>query len=331
MEFRGVYSALVTPFGDDGELSAERLEAYCRFLIRRGVDGLFPFGTTGEWPHLSPEERRRGAEVVIRVVGAANEASGGSGAVGGRGSPRRRVAAVIHTGANDTATTAALSAHAREIGADAVGVISPAYYRLDEEALFDHFTAVAREVQDTPLFLYNIPGMTGNDIPPALLLRIAGKADNVVGLKYSCDNLPRFREYRRLMGPTFALFIGDDGVALPALHEGASGIVSGNSSAVPDLLVRLFRLYGQGRAAEAADAQAVLDEFIGSVDGSAELSSFKRILAVRGVPVGEVRRPLKPLSVESRAALESGIRALEGRGVLEPSPAGGPERPPGRA
>ena len=224
---------------------------------------------------------------------------------------------VIHTGANSTDTAAELSVHARSIAADAVGIISPAYYRLDEQALFEHFCAVAREVRGFPAFLYNIPAVTGNDVAPELLLRVVRKADNVIGLKYSCDNLPRFREYRKTMGASFALFIGDDSLALPALYEGASGVVSGNSSAVPDLLVRLYRLYQAGSLAEAAAAQGALDEFIASVDHSAELSTFKQILASRGVAVGEVRRPLKRLSVTARAALRLGIRRLEHRGLLE--------------
>jgi dihydrodipicolinate synthase/N-acetylneuraminate lyase len=301
MEFRGVYSALVTPFGDAGEISARRMDSYCRFLVRRGVDGLFPLGTTGEWPHLSMEERCSAAEAVI-------------GAARGAG---RRVTVVIHTGTNDTSTSAALAVHARQAGADAVGVISPAYYRLGEQALFDHFTSVAREVQGLPVFLYNIPGTTGNDIPPGLLLRIVRAADNVVGLKYSCDNLPRFREYRRLMGPAFALFIGDDGVALPALHEGASGIVSGNASAVPDLLVSLYRLHREGALERAAAAQGELDAFIASVDERAELSTFKRILALRGVPAGDVRPPLGSLPEGAQEPLERRIRELERRGILE--------------
>jgi len=322
-----VFSAMLTPFSDGGELSVERIDSYCRFLIRRGVDGLFPFGTTGEWPHLSMEERRRGAEAVL---GAAR--AHGRGAVPGGPEPPpnggsvpegRHVAVVVHAGANDTATAAALSAHALSIGADAVGVISPAYYRLDEQALFEHFTAVAREVRGLPVFVYNIPGMTGNDIPPGLLLRIVRRAENVVGLKYSCGDLPRLREYRRVMGGSFALFIGDDSVALAALHEGASGIVSGNSSAVPDLLVRLYRLHRAGRLAEAAAAQGELDGFIASVDESVELSTFKRILALRGVPVGDVRRPLRSLPSGPGAVVGRRIRALERRGVLE--------RPDGRS
>jgi dihydrodipicolinate synthase/N-acetylneuraminate lyase len=197
-------------------------------------------------------------------------------------------------------------------------VISPSYYRLDEQALFDHFTAVARAAAGLPMFVYNIPAMTGNDIPPELLRRIARRADNVVGLKYSSDDLRRFREYRTVMGAGFALFIGDDGMALPALHEGADGIVSGNSSAVPELLVRLHRLYRQGTPEEAAAAQAELDRFIEAVDEGAELSTFKRILALRGVPAGEPRGPLKTLPAGSQPAWRRRIHALERRGLLEP-------------
>jgi dihydrodipicolinate synthase/N-acetylneuraminate lyase len=294
--FAGVYAAMLTPFADGG-VPRDHLQRYAEFLIRAGVHGLFAFGTTGEWPYLSEEERMRGAEAVV---------------AGARG----RVRVVIHTGANSTEAAARLSAHARSAGADAVGIISPSYYPLDEQALFDHFTAVAREVQGFPLFIYNIPSLTRNDVPPQLLLRIARKADNLVGLKYSAEDLVRFREYRRVMGQSFALFIGSDSLALPGLYEGADGVVSGNASAVPELLVGIYALFREGRHEEAARAQAALDEFIGAIDEPAELSSFKAIVSFRGAAVGEVRPPLRPVTAACRSALRARIRSMKRRGLL---------------
>jgi dihydrodipicolinate synthase/N-acetylneuraminate lyase len=294
--FAGVYAAMLTPFADGG-VPRENLQRYGEFVIRAGVDGLFAFGTTGEWPHLSEEERLRGAEAVVAGAGG-------------------RVRVVIHAGANTTEAAARLSAHARSAGADAVGIISPAYYPLSEQALFDHFTAVAREVQGFPVFIYNIPSLTRNDVPPQLLLRIARKADNLAGVKYSSENLVRLREYRRVLGESFALFIGSDSLALPALYEGADGIVSGNASAVPELLVRLYTLFREGRHEEAARAQAELDEFIGAIDEPAELSSFKEIVSLRGVAMGEVRAPLGVLSAQGRKDLRARIQAMQERGLL---------------
>lgn len=283
--FRGVYAAMVTPLTDDGgSLDPERLRGYVEFLIGQGVHGLFAFGTTGEWPLLSEEERRRGAEIVVAQA-------------------RGRVPVIVHAGAHATAQALRLAEHARQAGAAAVSLISPPFFRHDEEALAGHFTAVARAVRDFPVFLYNLPEAANNDISAALLRRVARGAQNVVGIKYSGDSLPRLREYRRVMGPGFSLFNGNDSLALPALHEGADGLVSGNASARPELLLCLYDLHRAGRLEEAAAGQRALDDFISGRDARCELSCFKALLALRGVPVGEVRAPLARLGEEGRAEL----------------------------
>ena len=274
---------MVTPFSDDGgQVSEPRLAAYCEFLIAQGVGGLFVFGTTGEWPLLSEEERIGGARALVR------QAAG-------------RVPVIVHAGAHGTAQAIRLACAAREAGAAAASLISPPFYPLDQEALLEHFTAVARAVPGFPVFLYNIPEYAGNDIVPELLLRVAGRSDNVIGLKYSGDSLERFSEYRRVMGPDFSLFNGNDGLALRALEEGADGLVSGNASARPELLASLYALFKEGDHATAAGKQRELDEFIAGRAGASELSFFKALLALRGVPVGDVRPPLRRLAAEGRA------------------------------
>ena len=283
--FRGPYAAMVTPFSDDGgEVSATRLAAYCEFLIARGVGGLFAFGTTGEWPLLSEEERAAGARALTRQVGG-------------------RVPVIVHAGAHGTAQAVRLARAAREAGAAAASLISPPFYPLDEESLLEHFAAVARAVPGFPVFLYNIPEYAGNDLSPELVRRVAERADNVIGLKYSGDSLERLADYRRVMGPDFSLFCGNDGLALAALGQGADGLVSGNASARPELLVSLYALFREGRREAAAAKQAELDRFIDGRQGASELSFFKALLELRGVPVGDVRPPLARLAAEGRAAL----------------------------
>jgi 4-hydroxy-tetrahydrodipicolinate synthase len=283
--FTGVFAAMVTPFTDDGAaVSEERLRAYCDFLVGLGVGGLFAFGTTGEWPLLGEEERTRGAEVL------AGHAAG-------------RLPVIVHVGAHATDQAARLAAAAREAGADAVSVLSPPFYHLDEAALADHFTAVARAVQGFPVFLYNIPEYAGNDISPDLLLGVASRADNVIGIKYSGDSIERLRDYRRTMGSGFRIFNGNDSLALAALREGVDGLVSGNASARPELLTSLYAAVRAGRLDDAAGRQAALDAFIDARDGSFELSTFKALCALRGAPVGDVRSPLKRLPADRRADL----------------------------
>ena len=288
--FAGPFTAMITPFTDDGSsLSEPRLRAYCDFLIAGGVSGLFAFGTTGEWPLLSEAERAAGAKALV------SHAAG-------------RVPVIVHAGAHSTEAAARLAAGAREAGADAVSLLSPPFYPLDDAALFDHFTAVARAVRGFPVFLYNIPEFAGNDISPALLLRVASRADNVIGLKYSGESLTRLRGYRLVMGSGFRLFNGNDSLALPALHEGADGLVSGNASARPELLVALYAAFRGGRLREAADRQKDLDRFIAARDPTCELSTFKALCAHRGVAVGDVRPPLKRLPADGRADMGRFLR-----------------------
>jgi len=283
--FGGVFAAMLTPYSDDGaELSEQRLGAYCDFLVERGVDGLFAFGTTGEWPLLSEQERLAGARALVaRAAG--------------------RVPVIVHAGAHGTAQAARLARAAREAGAAAASLISPPFYPLGEEALAAHFAAVARAVPDLPVFLYNIPEYAGNDITPGVLAAAARQADNVVGLKYSGGSLERLAAYRRLMGPGFCLFNGNDSLALRALEAGADGLVSGNASARPELPVRLHAAFRAGRRQEAAAAQAELDRFIAGREESSELSFFKALLALRGVRAGEVRPPLARLGEQGRETL----------------------------
>lgn len=310
-DFKGVYAAMLTPLGEGGAApSARTVESYCRFLLERGVSGLFPLGTTGEWPLLREEERMRIAELVVGSAKAWRDDPARGARPGADSGPAK---VIVHAGADSTDETVRLCRHARGIGADAVGVICPPYYPLDEEALHFHFITAARSVPDLPFFVYFIPSLVRCDMTPALLLNLTREADNIVGLKYSGESIPRFREYRRVLGPSFSLFIGDDNHALPGLREGADGIVSGNASAMPELLVDLYRSFRAGEDEAATEAQRELDDFIAGIDGRAELSSFKRILGIRGVPAGEVRRPLNPLSPDGSEALAARIRRLEER------------------
>jgi 4-hydroxy-tetrahydrodipicolinate synthase len=283
--FTGLFAAMVTPFTDDASAVSEpRLRAYCDFLIKSGVDGLFAFGTTGEWPLCTEAERAFGARIIVEQA-------------------RGRVPVIIHAGAHDTEQAIRLATGAREVGADAVSLITPPFFPLDDAALFDHFMAVARAVQGFPVFLYNIPEYAGNDISPELLRRVAMKADNVIGLKYSGNTLELLREYRRSTGTGFSLFSGNDIFALPGLREGADGLVSGNASARPELLAELYAAFKEGRQREAAEKQEKLEEFISARDPSCELSTFKGLCALRGIPVGDVRAPLKRLTADGKAAL----------------------------
>jgi dihydrodipicolinate synthase/N-acetylneuraminate lyase len=170
--FKGLMPAMVTPFDDRGEVDLGATEAVVERFIDAGVDGISPLGSTGEFSHLTAGERKRFATEVVRIVAG-------------------RVPLVVGVGAAGTKEMVELARHAEDVGADAVLVVSPFYWKVGEEALFRHFAAVAESV-NIPVVIYNLPMLTGIDLSPSLIARIAAECPNAVGLK---DTVMSFSSY----------------------------------------------------------------------------------------------------------------------------------------
>ncbi len=292
MKFHGVVAAMVTPYTDENfAISPERIKTLCDFLISKGISGIFPLGTTGEGPYISKEHRKQIAELVVKYV-------------------NKRVPVIIHTGMLTTADTVELSLHAQEIGSDAIGVMTPFFRRLEDRALLDFFVTVAREVASLPMFVYNIPSNTNNDVSPELLLRIATRADNIIGIKYSGNDLIQLREYRKKMGEDFHVFIGSDEMILPALFEGADGCVSGPASFYPEVVTGIYKAFVKADFKEAARQQGVLDELREVFKDGTLLCYFKAILQLRGIETGPVKPPLRNITQEEMSILKQDLKNL---------------------
>lgn len=291
-KFTGVFAAMLTPFGDDPSLIDKgRIEKLVDFIIDGGVSGLFPLGTTGEGFYLPVIRRKEIAEVLINHV-------------------NRRVAVILQTGALSLDDTIELSMHAKETGADGIGVITPFFYRVDEAAIYDYYLSVANVVSPLPVFVYNLPSMTNNDVSPELLLRLAKKKDNIIGIKYSSDNLRQFREYRRKMGNGFSIFIGSDAMILPSFFEGGDGCVSGNASIYPGVVSSIYSAFKKGDLKKAADQQKLLDNLILVHRNGAHLSYFKTILRLRGIESGGVMKPLRETTLEEVTVIKHRLTEL---------------------
>src|SRR5215213_11204251 len=170
--FGGLMPAMVTPFDERGELDLASTEAVIESFLEAGVSGISPLGSTGEASHLTADERRCFAEEVTRIVAG-------------------QVPVVVGVGFSGTRETVELARHAQEVGADAVLVVSPFYWKVGEEALFQHFAAVAKSV-DVPVVVYNLPMLTGIDLPPSLVARIATECPNAVGIKDTVIEFPSY-------------------------------------------------------------------------------------------------------------------------------------------
>jgi 4-hydroxy-tetrahydrodipicolinate synthase len=172
---------------------------------------------------------------------------------------------------------------------------------------------VARAVPQAPVYLYNIPQLTGNALTPPLAAEIVARAPNVVGIKDSAGDLQVLKEYGTVDGGRFQVICGSDGLILPALRQGAMGCVSGNANVFPELVVGLFESYQSGQEARAEQLQTTLDRVRSIMLDGRSIGLMKRMLEWRGPRAGSVRPPLPEVD---RTAVRAAAQELEDLGLL---------------
>jgi dihydrodipicolinate synthase/N-acetylneuraminate lyase len=284
----GTWAAAVTPLRADGtELDEEAFDALWRFYADGGVDGLLVLGTTGEGILLGTAERRRVAELAVTAAGG--------------------LGTVIHCGAQSTADTVALAAHAAEIGADGVAVIGPPYFAFDEDELLAHFLAAAAACAPLPFYAYEFAARSGYAIPLGVLERLRDRAENLAGVKVSDTPFEQVAPY---LTTGLDVFIGAEPLIQRGLAEGAVGAVSGLAAAFPAVVSALVREPSDARCAQAEALRRALS-------AQRFQASVKVALALQGVPVRpDVRAPLRPLDAQAIAPLRAELERLLGADAL---------------
>ena len=275
---KGAFAASVTPLrARGGEVDAEAFGPLVDFYVASGLDGVLALGTAGEGILLRLEERRAVANLFLQAS-------------------EKRLKVAVHCGAQTTADTVGLASHAAEVGADAVVVIGPPYFKLDERAQYGHFLAAAAACAPLPFYVYEFASTTGYAVSPAVLERLRESAPNLAGLKVSDTPWKRFSEY---LLPGFDIFVGPEALIASGMAHGAIGAVSALASAFPADVVAVVREPTPEGAARLGELRAFVERF-------PRQAALKRILALRGVPIGEdVRAPLRSLTVDERAELDA--------------------------
>ena len=293
---RGAFTALVTPFDDEGAVDEDGLRRLVRWQLLAGIDGLVPCGTTGEAPTLSTTERERVIAITVEAVAE-------------RPSPRR-VPVIAGTGTNDTSSTVAATRRAAELGADGALVVAPYYNRPNGRMLLAHFQAVADE-GDLPIVVYNIPARTGTNVDADTFLRLA-EHPRIVAVKEASGNLDQVARICRDRPDDVAVLAGDDTWALPVLALGGDGVVSVASNEIPGEMVSLCdaALAGDWDAARRIH-ERWLPLFVANFRDAPNPVPAKAALALMGLIVSDaVRGPLLPLDTESRATMADTLRSL---------------------
>ncbi len=281
--FRGLMPAMVTPFDERGEVDLGAAEAVIERFIEAGVDGISPLGSTGEFSHLTGDERKRFAEEVVRIVAG-------------------RVPLVIGVGAAGTKEMVELARHAEGAGADAVLVVSPFYWKVGEEGLFRHFATVAESV-GIPVLIYNLPMLTGIDLSPSLVARIAAECPNAVGIKDTVTEYGHTVSVLREIKPSrpdFSVLQGWEDLILPSLLAGADGSICAFANVAPELFIGLVRAAQNGDLERAAELhRRVLSLLTLSAYSDPPIGAIKLAMRKLGVPISPtVRGPALPATDE---------------------------------
>ena len=233
--FHGSITPLPTPFTDGGgSVDTAAIRRLVEFQIANGTHGLSSTGTTGEPTSLSFEERK----LVIRTV---VEAASG------------RLPVLAGTGSNWTEESVELSKYARDVGADGILAVAPYHVKPSQPGLFEHYTRIARAVEDLPMMLYNIPGRAAVNIEPETQKRIRDACPNVFGIKEANPDFLQVSWDLKVVGRDWGVYSGIETLCFPMLAVGGAGHVSATANVAPRELADLYELVRAGRFREAQD------------------------------------------------------------------------------
>jgi 4-hydroxy-2-oxoglutarate aldolase len=292
MKLTGVFAPVPTPFDDADRLDVARFkEAFSRW-VKGPLTGFVVLGSNGEAALMDDEESDRAIEIAREAV------------------PRGRVL-IAGTGRESTRATIAATKRAAALGADAVLVRTPGFFKsqMTNDVFVRHYTAVA-DASPIPVLLYNFTAVTGVNLQPAAVSRLATHP-NIAGMKESGGDVAQIADLVNGTPATFSVLAGSSSTFYPSLVVGASGGILALANVVPEACVRLLELFRQNRHDEARGLQRQLvpiSRLLGNVHG---VPGLKAALKLIGCDVGRPRPPLVPLPEPGVAALKEALDKLQ--------------------
>ena len=290
--FKGLGVAMVTPFKTDGRIDFESLARIVENLIAGGVDHLCVLGTTAETPTLSASERLEVVKFVIKQV-------------------KGRIPMMVGCSSNCTAAVLEQIKDYQLDGIDAILSAVPFYNKPSQEGIYRHFAEIAK-ASAKPIILYNVPGRTGVNMTAQTTLRIAREFKNVIGIKEASGNMEQAKEIIAGAPEGFRLIIGDDSLAMDAIRNGASGVISVIGNAVPKRFGQLVHATMQGNYDEAEQIQKQLSPLYGLLFKEGSPCGVKALMSDRGILENVMRLPLVPVSDALHKEIQNGFAGIEG-------------------
>lgn len=287
--YRGVYTALITPFTADGRFDEAALRKNIEFQLERGVAGFVPMGSTGESATVSHSENIQFVKLCVEIVAG-------------------RAEVIAGTGSNSTAEAIEMTLAAKEVGATAHLQVVPYYNKPNQDGLYRHFESIADAV-DLPLVLYNIPGRSAVNLEVKTTLALAEHA-RIAGVKEASGNFANIMEILARRPKGFSVLSGDDIATLPMMALGAEGVIAVSSNIVPAEFSELCRLALDGRLVEARALHFKLLNLFNAMGSDTNPMPVKYALSLLGFCQPHIRLPLTLPTEASRTKVEAALREL---------------------
>lgn len=302
----GVFTPHMVPLDEQGRIAERELRRLVDWLIEKGISGLYPNGSTGEFTRFSFEERQQ----IVRIV--TEQAAG-------------RVMILAGAAEANLKLTLQAAEYYHGLGCTAVAIVAPFYYKLSQDAVYAYFAEIA---QETPIdaTLYNIPQFA-NDIANETIRRLAVEHPRIIGVKDSSRDFPRFlnmMHHIKAVRPDFVFLTGCEEMLLPSLMMGADGGTVATSGVVPEVVMRLYHLTQAGKFEEARAIQYKLLDLIELLVFGADFpEAIRQAVAVRGFNMGRGRQPLSASQRLDLEALRRTIHCILNEYGLTDAPPGG--------
>lgn len=280
---KGTATALITPFTADG-VDFEALDKILDQQVAGGVDALVILGTTGEPATMTTEEK-------IAVVKFATKKLKG------------KLPIVVGAGANSTATAVENAKLYTSLGADALLVVTPYYNKCTQDGLVAHYTEVAKATH-LPIICYNVPGRTGVNLLPTTFAKLC-EIDNIVGIKEASGNMEQIEECIRLTAGKASVISGDDGLIVPVMAMGGTGVISVASNVAPKYVSTMTNLVKDGKIREAAEMQLKMLPLVKSLFSEVNPIPAKKGMELLGLCNGKLRLPLTEMTESNAKTLET--------------------------
>ncbi len=293
--FYGVITPFITPFKEDLSIDIEAVKWLARYQVAKGVHGIFPNSTTGEFVHLKKEESIEITKTVLEEVGG-------------------KVWIIPGISSNCTEHSIELGRIFRDLGVDGVIITPPFFFKVSGERLKLHFSEVAEKV-DLPIIVYNIPSTTGINIPVDLYVELAKEYSNIAGAKVTYDNIAYFRRLItnvKTIRKDFSILTGIDYLLLPVLMMGGDGGIMALANVAPQIHRAVYDAWIQGNLIKAYEEYKKLLKLVEIYDIATSFpTSVKTSLKVLGAPVKPyVRPPLTPEPPENEEKIKTVLEEL---------------------